>query len=437
MQSQFIAAINQIAAEKNLPKEVIMETIEAAFKTAYKKDYGTKDQELVVELSEGGENPTIFLKKIVVEEVEMEDTEMTLAEAKKLKKTAKVGDEILIDVTPMEYGRIAAQAAKQVIIQKLQEAERNIMYETFKDRENELINAQVHRVQNDHVYIDLGKITLELPRDHKIPGERYYAGQRLKLFLDKVMKTTRGPRLIISRTHPGLVQKLLELEIPEVTQGIVVVNKIARDPGMRCKIAVSSNDPKVDPVGACVGQKGVRIQALMDELNGERIDVIPFTDNMVEFIKQSLAPAKLSYLDINEEEERVKIYVEDDQRPLAIGRKGQNVRLASKLTGLEIDIMDVAELSEDEKKGMVNVGALEAKAKLEANKEAMEESEEEAVDEKMLSDLGLDTGFVEALENAGLTLVSQLKGLSADDLKFIEGLGDEGAEQVFDAVKNA
>ena len=208
MQSQFQAAINQLCSEKNLPKEEVLESIKAALKTAYKKDYGNREQEIEVELSESGENATIYQVFTVVETVEDADLEMTPKEATKYEKAVKVGDEIRVDVTPMEFGRIAAQSAKQVILQKLQESERKIMYDNFKDRENELINAQVHRVQNGHVFIDLGKIIIELPRDAQIKGERYFAGQRLKLYLDKVIKTTKGPKLLISRTHPKLVAKL-------------------------------------------------------------------------------------------------------------------------------------------------------------------------------------------------------------------------------------
>ena len=428
MQSQFIAAVQQLVAEKNLPKEMVMETIEAALKAAYRKDYGNKDQELDVVMSETGESATIYLVKEVVKSVENSDLEISMKNATKYKKTAKVGDMVKIDVTPLEYGRIAAQAAKQVIIQRLQEAERNIMYEEFKDRENELLNAQIHRVQNEHVYIDLGKIIVELPKDHQIPGERYYAGQRVKLFLDKVIKTTKGPRLLISRTHPGLVQKLLELEIPEVTEGIVEVKEIARDPGIRCKIAVSSNDEKIDPIGSCVGQKGVRVQGIMDELSGERIDVIKWIEDPIAFLKSSLAPAKVSFIDIDEETARAKVYVEEDQRPLAIGKRGQNVRLASQLVGLEVDILDVNDLDEEARLKMAEAGV---------KVEAPEGAEPVAPKEVAVEELDLDAKYVEALVASNLSQVSQLKGLTAADLSTIEGIDEEGAEKIYDAVKNA
>lgn len=430
MQSQFQAAINQLVAEKNLPREVVMETIQAAIKAAFRKDFGTKEHEYEVELSESGENTLVYQVYDVVEEVEDEFLELDVKEAQKYKKGAKVGDVIKIDVTPLEFGRIAAQSAKQVIIQRLQEAERNLMYDMFKDRENELINAQVHRVQNDNVFIDLGKITIELPKDQQIPGERYYAGQRVKLYLDKVIKTTKGPKLLISRSHANLVHKLLELEIPEVTQGIVTVNSIARDPGVRCKIAVSSSDPKIDPIGSCVGQKGVRIQALMDELNGERIDIINYNPNTIQFLKVALAPAKVSFIDL--EEKRAKVYVEEDQRPLAIGRSGQNVRLASKLVGIEIDILDVKDLSEDDKARLSKKGgnidlivAPEAATK-------KKEVKEEATD---VASLKIDQVYIDALENANLTQAEQLKGLSVADLQTIEGIDEKGAEAIHKAIK--
>jgi N utilization substance protein A len=312
----------------------------------------------------------------------------------------------------------------------LQEAERNLMYDTFKDRENELINAQIHRVQNEHVYIDLGKITIELPKEHQIPGERYYAGQRVKLYLDKVIKTPKGPRLLISRTHPKLVEKLLELEIPEVTQGIVRVNAISRDPGVRCKIAVSSNDEKIDPIGSCVGQKGVRIQALMDELNGERIDVINFLEDKVQFLKLALAPAKIAYIDLDEDKNRAKIYVEEDQRPLAIGRNGQNVRLASRLVSMEVDILDLKDLTDEEKEAIQKKGGG-------INQVAAADTEKTIKKEEVtdVTSLKIPEEYIEALESANLSQAEQLKGLSVTDLQTIEGIDEDGAKAIHEAVK--
>ncbi len=413
MQSQFLAAINQLCDEKGIPKDKIMETIKAALRAAYRKDYGNRDQNIDVELSDKTETATVYLVKNVVKKVENKELEMTLAEARKYKKDAKVGDEIRIDVTPLEYGRIAAQSAKQVIIQRIQEAEREVMYDTFKDRENELINALVHRVENQSVYVNLdNKITTILPPDQQIPRERYYGGQRIKLYLDKVIKTTKGPQLLISRTHPSLVKKLMELEIPEIKSNLVLIKAIAREPGVRSKVAVSSTDPKIDPIGSCVGQKGVRVSNVMDELNGERIDIILWNENPEEYIKTALSPAKVAMIQLDKATKRAKVYVNPDQRPLAIGKNGQNVRLASKLTGYELDIMDVGDLAgaaaaNAEKKKVENIAQLE----------------------------GLKPETVEKLAKANLSQVAQLHGLAAKDLMGIEGITEDEATTITEAVK--
>jgi N utilization substance protein A len=411
MQSQFLAAINQLCDEKGIPREKVLETIKAALRAAYRKDYGNREQNIDVEINEKTEAATIYLVKTVVKKVENKDIEMKLADARKYKKDAKAGDEVKIDVTPLEYGRIAAQSAKQVIIQRIQEAEREVMYETFKDRENELINALVHRVENQNVYVNLdNKITTILPPDQQIPKERYYNGQRLKLYLDKVIKTTKGPQLLISRTHPNLVRKLMELEIPEIKSALVEVKAIAREPGVRSKVAVSSTDPKIDPIGSCVGQKGVRVVNVMDELNGERIDIILWSENPEEFIKAALSPAKVAMLKIDQEAKRAKVYVNPDQRPLAIGKNGQNVRLASKLTHYELDIMDIGELA----------GAATGEKK---KVETIQELE------------GLTPEIIAKLTTANLTQVAQLHGLSTKDLMGIEGVTEEEANLIVQAVK--
>ncbi|MCK9186729.1 transcription termination factor NusA [Candidatus Gracilibacteria bacterium] len=411
MQSQFLAAINQLCDEKNIPRDKVVETIKAALRAAFRKDYGNKNQEVDVDLDENSGLATVFIVKEVVKKVEDEDLQMSELEAKKYSKKAKIGDKIKIDVTPTNYGRIAAQAAKQVIIQKIQDAERDVLYETFKDRENELLNSIVHRVDGTNVYVNLdNKTTTNLPYDQQIPGEKYYSGQRIKLYLDKVIKTTKGPQLIISRNHPNLVRKLLELEIPEIKSGIVEIKSISREPGIRCKVAVRSNDEKIDPIGSCVGQKGVRVQNIMDELNGERIDIIQWSANMEDYIKTALAPAKVTAIKLFDNERRAKVYVQPDQRPLAIGKQGQNVRLASILTGWEIDILDISDL--------IAQGKGDVKMLIEN-----------------LSDLGLSDAIVEALSKANLTLVEQIKGLSAKDLMEVEGIDEAGANQIIEALK--
>ena len=410
MQSQFLAAINQLCEEKNNSRDIVLDTIKAALRAAYRKDYGNREQNIEVDINDSPESAIIYLVKKVVSEVENENMEITLKDAKKYNKNAKMDDDIKIDVTPVGYGRIAAQSAKQVIIQRVQEAERDVMYELFKDRENELINALVHRVDNNQVYINLeDKITTVLPPEHQIPHERYYAGQRVKLYLEKVIKTTKGPQLLISRSHPNLVQKLFELEIPEIKAGTVEIKGIARDPGVRSKVAVNSLDPKIDPIGSCVGQKGVRVQSIMDELNGERIDIIEWNENMAEYIKAALAPAKINNIVIDEHRRHVKIYVHPDQRPLAIGKKGQNVQLASGLTKYEIDILDISELKEiKEQKVITDIHDLP----------------------KIPADL------IEKLDQANLSKVEQLDGLSEKDLMDIEGVTKEEADYLIKAIKN-
>ncbi|PIR49566.1 transcription termination/antitermination protein NusA [Candidatus Peregrinibacteria bacterium CG10_big_fil_rev_8_21_14_0_10_54_7] len=355
MRASFIAAINQICSEKNVSPEQVLDAIRQAIATAYRKDFGNREQEIRVELEEGKDMPTILLVKEIVEEVENDNFEISIKDARKIKKDADVGDEIEIDVTPSGYGRIAAQAAKQVILQKLQEAEKQSLYEMFKDREEELLTATVTKVEPNWVTLEIEGMTVSLPWKEQIPGEHYYTGKRIRVYLDKVELTGKGPQLRISRTHHGLVRKLLELEIPEVRNCDVEIKAIARDPGFRSKVAVASTDPRIDPIGACVGQKGVRIQAVMEELNGERVDMIEWSDDPIRLISTALQPAAISAViivndteNLDEEGRRIKrraaVFVEEAQRPMAIGKKGQNIRLATELSGYELDMYNYEEL---------------------------------------------------------------------------------------------
>ncbi|MDO8648388.1 MAG: transcription termination factor NusA [Candidatus Peregrinibacteria bacterium] len=356
MRASFLAAINQICAEKNVDPDQVIEAVKLAIATAYRKDHGNnKELDIRVELEEGKDMPIILLVKEVVEDVENDSFEISLKDARKVKPDAEVGDEILIDVTPIEYGRIATQAAKQVILQKLQEAEKQSLYEMFKDRESELLTATVTKVDPNWVTLEIEGMTVSLPWREQIPGEHYYTGKRLRVFLDRVELTGKGPQLRISRTHPNLVNKLLELEIPEVRNGDVEIKAIARDPGFRSKVAVISHDPRIDPIGACVGQKGVRIQAVMEELNGERVDMIEWSEDPIKLISLALQPAAISAVIIVNAQEhlddqgrrikkRAAVFVEEAQRPMAIGKKGQNIRLATELTSYELDMYNYEEL---------------------------------------------------------------------------------------------
>jgi N utilization substance protein A len=355
MRASFIAAINQICAEKNISHEHVLEAVKQAIGTAYRKDYGNKEQEIRVVLREDQDMPTILLVKEIVEGVENENIEIGIEDARKLRPDVSVGDEIEIDVTPVGYGRIAAQAAKQVILQKIQEAEKKAVFEMFKDREDELLTATVTKVEPNWVTLEIEKNTVSLPWREQIPGEHYYTGKRIRVYLDRVEMTTKGPQLRISRTHPNLVKRLLELEIPEVRNGDVQVMAIARDPGFRSKVAVKSGDPRIDPIGACVGQKGVRIRAVMEELNGERVDMIEWSDDPIRLIATALQPASISAVIIVNDnaytddqgrvvKKRAAVFVEEAQRPLAIGKMGQNIHLATELTGYELDMYNYEEL---------------------------------------------------------------------------------------------
>jgi N utilization substance protein A len=406
MRASFLAAINQICNEKNVKPDQVIEAVKQAIGTAYRKDYGNKEQEIRVELEEGRDMPTILLVKEVVEDVENDNFEISVQDARKIKPDADVGDEITIDVTPLEYGRIATQAAKQVILQKLQEAEKQSLYEMFKDREEELLTATVTKVDPNWVTLEIEGMTVSLPWREQIPGEHYYTGKRLRVYLDKVELTGKGPQLRISRTHSNLVKKLLELEIPEVRNGDVEIKAIARDAGFRSKVAVLSNDPRIDPIGACVGQKGVRIQAVMEEINGERVDMIEWSPDPIKLISLALQPAAISAViivndqeKIDEQGRRIKkraaVFVEEAQRPMAIGKKGQNIRLATELSGYELDVYNYEELPAFKAKLAELRG--EAPAPLEAAAEESATQAVETAEAKEAEGKAVDTGNEEEI----------------------------------------
>lgn len=342
MQSKYQSAIAQICDEKNIDKDTVIAAVEAALSAAYRKDYGTSKQKIRSEFDEDTGSIRVFRQFVVVEEVENDQAELTTAEAakrSKKKKKFKVDDIIEEEVTPEGFGRIAAQTAKQVIIQRVREAEREALFNIFKDREGELVSAQVQRVEESGaVFLDVERTTVILERRYQIPGESFYNGQRIKVFIEKVEKTDKGPSIVISRTHSNMIQRLLELEVPEVFEGTVEVKDVAREAGVRTKVSVSSTEEGVDPVGSCVGQKGIRIQAVTDELSGERIDIVEWSEDQVKYMLNALAPAKIISIELDEEKKLAKVYVTEDQRSLAIGKNGQNVRLGSILTGWEIDI---------------------------------------------------------------------------------------------------
>ncbi len=343
MQPNFLQAITIIAEEKNLPREVVLETVEAALAAAYKKDYGDKDQEVRVELDEKTGGTRVFVTKEVATEPENDFLQMTLAEAKKHQPKAKVGDMVEYEEHPEDFGRVAAQTAKQVIIQRLREAEREIIFTEYKDKEDTILNGTVQRIEGNTVFIDLGKATGVLFPSEQIPTERYYPGHRIKVYVVRVEQTTRGPQIVLSRAHANMVKLLFSLEVPEIETGAVEIKHIAREAGVRTKVAVVSNAEGVDPVGTFVGGRGSRVQTVMSELGEEKIDIIPYSEDPSTFIASALSPTKVIGVTLDEAEKKAVVKVPEDQLSLAIGKQGQNVRLAAKLTGWNIDIVSADE----------------------------------------------------------------------------------------------
>ncbi|MGB9678629.1 MAG: transcription termination factor NusA [Thermoanaerobacteraceae bacterium] len=337
MNSDFIEALNSVCKEKGISQDVMFEAIEAALVSAYKKNYGSSQNVKVLMDRETGDI-RVYAQKTVVDEVFDDLLEISLEDAKNINKKYMIGDIVDIEVTPKTFGRIAAQNAKQVVVQRIREAERGIIYEDFLSKESEVITGIVERIEKKNVLVDLGKTEATLSPAEQIPNESYSHGDRIKVYIVEVKKTTKGPQILISRSHPGLVKRLFEMEVPEIQQGIVEIRSIAREAGSRTKMAVYTKDENVDPVGACVGFKGTRVQAVVNELRGEKIDIVKWSSKPQEFIMNALSPAKAISIDIDEKEKIAKVVVPDYQLSLAIGKEGQNARLAAKLTGWKIDI---------------------------------------------------------------------------------------------------
>lgn len=350
MNSEFIEALKLIVKEKGIKEDLIFSTVEDALVSAYKKNYqqqGTKSEEVKVTMNrETGEIHVYSVRKVAAgEEVSEDETGslISLEEAKKLNPNYNLGDLIEEEVTPKNFGRVAAQSAKQLVVQRIKEAERNIIYEEFIEKEFDTVTGKVLRKDKGNVFVDLGRIETILGPAEQIPKEEYNFNDRLKFYIVEVKKTTKGPQIVISRTHPGLIKRLFELEVPEIADGTVEIKSISREAGYRTKIAVHSNDENVDAMGACVGPKGVRVQSIVNELKNEKIDIIKWDKLPEKYIANALSPAKVLDVDINEDSKSAKVVVDDNQLSLAIGKEGQNVRLAAKLTGWKIDIKSKAQ----------------------------------------------------------------------------------------------
>jgi len=335
--SDFMDAINDLVKEKGITKDVIMEAIESALVSAYKKNYGTAAN-VRAEMSEETGDVEVLMQKEVVEEVEDDATQISLEEAREIDPRYQVEDIVEYQVTPKDFGRIAAQTAKQVVVQRLREAERGMVYDNYIKRQGELVTGVVQRISNDTIFVNIGNTEGILVKGERASGERYRVNDRIKAYIMDVRKSNKGPQIFLSRTHPGFVEKLFELEVPEIEDGDVVIKSIAREAGSRTKIAVYTEDEDIDPVGACVGQNGNRVRNIVDELWGEKIDITTWDDDPAILISNVLSPAKVEAVAIDEEEKAAIAVVPDYQLSLAIGKEGQNVRLAARLCGWKIDI---------------------------------------------------------------------------------------------------
>ena len=338
MNKEFIQAIEDLEKERHISKDILIEAIESALVSAYKKNYGTS-QNVRVDIDQETGDINVYMRMDVVEEIEDELTQLSLEEAREIDPRYEVGDIVEYQVTPRDFGRIAAQTAKQVVVQRIREAERGMIFDDFITRQGEIVTGTVQRISNETLFVNIGRTEGILSANEQVPGERYQVNDRLKVYIMDVKKTNKGPQVFLSRSHPGLVKRLFELEVPEIEDGTVEIRGIAREAGSRTKMAVYTEFENVDPVGSCVGTRGARVQAIVDELHGEKIDIIPWSEDPEQLISNVLSPAKVEKVIIDEAEEKIAtVVVPDYQLSLAIGKEGQNVRLAARVSGWKIDI---------------------------------------------------------------------------------------------------
>ena len=402
---EILQIANAVAAEKNIDKRIVLEAMEEAIQKAARSRYGL-EHDIRAEINPDSGETRLWRVQTVVETVENPVTQLTLAEAKKMDSDAEIGNEFREELPPFEFGRVAAQTAKQVITGKVREAERHRQYNDFKDRVGEIINGTVKRVEYGHVIVDLGKAEGVIRRNDGIPRENFNTGDRVRSYLYKVSAEAKGPQIFLSRSHPSFMIALFAQEVPEVYEGVIEIKACARDPGSRAKIGVFSHDGSIDPVGACVGMRGARVQAVVSELGGEKIDIIPWSGDDATFIVNALQPAEVSKVVIDEEEGRVEVVVEESQFPLAIGRRGQNVRLASQLTGWQIDLMTEAADSERRQREFKERTDLFQKA------------------------LDADETLAQLLASEGFETVEEIAYVEIDGLATIEGFDEEVAAEL-------
>jgi len=411
MNAQMLQVAEAVAREKGVEEELVIEAMEQAIKTAARRTYGEKNVQAVLNRETG--EMEIFHVRTVVEEVEDELNELTLEQACEVQADAEIGTEFREPLPPIEMGRIAAQTAKQVINQKIREAERDRVVAEYEPRVGELITGIVKRVERGNLYVDLGRGEAVMYREDMLPRESYRQGDRVRVFLREVRNQPKGPLVFVSRSDAGMVQRLFEQEVPEIQDGLVTIQAIARDPGSRTKMAVISNDPAVDPVGACVGMRGARVQAVVNELHGEKIDIIEWTPDTVSFVVNALAPAEIERVMVDEDSNTIEVAVAEDQLAIAIGRRGQNVRLAGELTGWKIEIMT----------------AVEEREKRVAEADLAKASFHEALD--------IDEDFAALLCGEGFLSLENIAYCELEDLTAIEGLDEDTARELQNRARNA
>jgi N utilization substance protein A len=402
---ELLQIADAVAREKSIDKQIVIAAMEEAITKAAKSRYG-QDNEITAEIDPKTGETRLNRKRSVVDKVENEATEITLDEALNHNPAAEVGDVILDPLPPIDFGRIAAQAAKQVIFQKVRDAEREKQYDEYKDRVGEIVHGTVKRVEYGNVVVDLGRGEAFVRRDELLPRETFRTGDRVRAYIYDVRREARGPQIFLSRTHVQFMAKLFAQEVPEIYDGIVEIRSVARDPGSRAKIAVISKDSSIDPVGACVGMRGSRVQAVVQELQGEKIDIIPWSQDAANFVVNALAPAEVSKVVLDDDAHRIEVVVGDDQLSLAIGRRGQNVRLASQLTGWQIDILTEAEESE------------------------RRQEQFRKRTELFMTSLDVDETLAQLLASENFSAVEDLAYVVTEELAEIQGIGEDTANEL-------
>lgn len=427
MKTDFIRAIDQVCAERGLTVEIVLELVEQALVSAYRRDFDPA-QHLEAKIDPASGEVSLYAGKEVVETVESPDSQIDLARAREIKPDAQMGEIVYRETNPPDFGRIAAQTAKQVILQRIREAERDALYDSFAGRQGEIVGGTVHSIDSRGITVNLGRIEAVVPRSQQVPNERYYIRQKLRVLVLEVNKTSRGPEIIASRSHPDMLRRLLEVEVPEIYNGLVEIKAIAREAGSRAKVAVAALQQGIDPVGACVGMRGVRIQSIVSELNGEKIDVIAWSPDPKEFISKSLSPARPVGVELTVDENvgrTATVIVPDKELSLAIGREGQNARLAAKLAGWRIDIIGATEAAE--------------RAVRRAEEEAARAAARAEISEEMsLEKLGVSKRVVNALEAAGIAELGQLLDVmdeGDDALLELKGLGEKSLQDIRQIIK--